>query len=100
MIGKRGLPGSEEELPLGFVGGIVTTPEQQAWEKVRQRLKGRVGAHAMERLFSRSGVHELDAVRMVLRVPNLMHQYWIEDHFMAMLLEAVAEALGEPREIA
>src|SRR5262245_61143182 len=99
MVLKRGLEGSGEELPLGFSGSVVTSPEQQAWEKVRERLRGRVGAHSMERWFSRAGVHALDAVRLVIRVPNEMHQYWIEDHFMAPLLEAVAEALDGAREI-
>jgi chromosomal replication initiator protein len=54
----------------------------------------------VERWFSRAGVHELDAVHLVIRVPNLMHQYWIEDHFMASVIEVVAEALGSAREIA
>src|SRR5262245_37221212 len=100
MSAKRVHPGSDEELPLGFAGGIVTTPEQQAWEQICWRLKSRIGAPQMERWFSRAGVHELDAVRLVIRVPNVMHQYWIEDHFMATLLEVVADAFDGAREIA
>jgi chromosomal replication initiator protein len=99
MSAKRGHSGSEEELPLGFAGGLVTTPEQQAWEQICWRLKSRIGTPMMERWFSRAGVHELDGVRLVIRVPNAMHQYWIEDHFMASLLEVVADALGGAREI-
>ena len=99
MSAKRGLPGSEDELPLGFAGSIVTTPEQQTWEQICLLLRSRIGVSEVTRWFSRAGIHELDAVRLVIRVPNLMHQYWIEDHFMASLLEVIAEALGGAREI-
>src|SRR4030095_4043662 len=88
------------ELPLGFAGGVVTSPERQIWEQVCLLLKNRIGAAMVERWFSRTGIHDLDTVRLVVRVPNLMNQYWIEDHFMAVLLEAVAEAVGGAREIA
>ena len=94
MSAKRGHSGSDDELPLGFSGGIVTSPEQQAWEQICLLLKARIGPSMVERWFSRAGVHELDAVHLVIRVPNLMHQYWIEDHFMASVIEVVAEALG------
>lgn len=100
MSVKRGHSGSGEELPLGFAGGVVTSPERQIWEQVCLLLKGRIGVPMVERWFSRAGIHELDAVRLVIRVPNLMNQYWIEDHFMAALLEAVAETLDGAREIA
>jgi chromosomal replication initiator protein len=100
MSAKRGHTGSGDELPLGFSGGIVTSPEQQAWEQICLLLKARIGPSMVERWFSRAGVHELDAVHLVIRVPNLMHQYWIEDHFMASVIEVVAEALGSAREIA
>jgi chromosomal replication initiator protein len=100
MSVKRGHSGSGEELPLGFAGGVVTSPERQIWEQVCLLLKSRIGVSMVERWFSRTGIHELDAVRLVIRVPNLMNQYWIEDHFMAALIEAVAEALDGAREIA
>ncbi len=99
MSAKRGLLGSGDELPLGFSGSIVTTPEQQMWEQVCLLLKSRIGAQTVERWFSRAGILSMDAVRLTIRVPNLMHQYWIEDHFMSSLLEVVAEALGGAREI-
>src|SRR3954465_9782060 len=100
MSVKRGHSGSGDELALGFSGGILRGPEQQAWEQICLLLKARIGPSMVDRWFSRAGVHQLDAVHLVIRVPNLMHQYWIEDHFMASVIEVVAEALGSAREIA
>ena len=99
MSVKRGHSNSGDELPLGIVDNGEASPEQQAWEQICMRLRGRVGAPTVERWFAKAGVHQLDNLNLVIRVPNLMHQYWIEDHFMAPLIETATEALHGAREI-
>jgi chromosomal replication initiator protein len=41
----------------------------------------------------------MDEKRLVLVVPNVMHQYWIEDNYTPVLQAAAVEVLQGPREI-
>lgn len=54
-------------------------------------MKERIGPLMFERWFQRVGMQLLDDQRLVLLVPNLMHQYWIEDNYQQLLQVAASE---------
>ncbi len=62
-------------------------------------MKERIGPLMFERWFQRVGMQLLDDQRLVLLVPNLMHQYWIEDNYQQLLQVAASEVLPGGREI-
>ncbi|HSI63211.1 MAG TPA: chromosomal replication initiator protein DnaA [Candidatus Saccharimonadia bacterium] len=92
-------PEDGEELPLKFAGVPELGPEVKAWSRASIDLSGKIGALSFERWFSKVSIERLDPAPVVLRVPNLMHQYWIEEHFMPQLSSAVADVAGGHKEI-
>ncbi|MFZ4766004.1 MAG: chromosomal replication initiator protein DnaA [Roseimicrobium sp.] len=85
----------EGELPL-LIGPHRGHP---VWVSAQARLRREIGEQSYERWFARAGVEKVDGARVVLRVPNLMHQYWIEDHYLPSLRKALSDALGAPAEL-
>ncbi|RBP44527.1 chromosomal replication initiator protein [Roseimicrobium gellanilyticum] len=93
-------PEEEDELlPLKFPGVPEPGPEVKAWKKAAVDLSGKIGALSFDRWFSKVSIERLDPAPVVLRVPNLMHQYWIEEHFMQQLSSSIAEVAGGHCEI-
>ncbi|WP_009963081.1 chromosomal replication initiator protein DnaA [Verrucomicrobium spinosum] len=96
MIGEGEVDG---ELPLWTGGSPVATPEEEPWSRIKALMKERIGPLMFERWFQRVGMQLLDDQRLVLLVPNLMHQYWIEDNYQQLLQVAASEVLPGGREI-
>jgi chromosomal replication initiator protein len=93
-------PEEEDELlPLKFPGVPEPGPEVKAWKKAAVDLSGKIGALSFDRWFSKVSIERLDPAPVVLRVPNLMHQYWIEEHFMPQLSSSIADVAGGHSEI-
>lgn len=99
MSGTRGSAVREGELPLGIVEGGRASRERQVWEKLCVQLRQQIGGSMFDRWFERSSLDHLDDARAVLRVPNLMHQYWIEDHYLPAIHSAFDAVLGGSREV-
>lgn len=99
MNGTRGKTACVGDLLALVTDGERSSREQQLWDKVRARVREQIGDSMYERWFSRAGVERVDGAKVVLRVPNLMHQYWIEDHYMPALRTALEEAVGSPCEV-
>jgi chromosomal replication initiator protein len=99
MSGKIQEHDLSDLLPLIFdqSGGPQNTNAD--WELVRNLLRERVGAAMYDRWFAPVELRELDGTHLLLVVPNVMHQYWIEDNFTTILNGAIAEVLGGSRTV-
>ena len=90
---------SANELPLDWMSSESERTIPASWNSITRLLKERVGSHMYDRWFSRMGLQQMDESRVVLSVPNAMHQYWIEDNYAPVLTTTVNEVLGSPRSI-
>jgi len=70
-----------------------------AWTAVASVLKEKLGLLAYEKWFSRVVLERLEATKVFLSVPNVMHQYWIEDNYMPVLQAALVQVLGGAHEV-
>jgi chromosomal replication initiator protein len=70
--------------------------EATPWDQMRVILKRKLGEENFQRCFSGSSAQITDDNRVVIHVPNLIHQLWIESNFSGVLADAAAEALGVP----
>jgi len=94
----------EEEIPQAQLPIQIVIPSASAevhpeWQGVATVLKEKLGPHTYERWFSRVMLESLESSKVVLGVPNLMHQYWIEDNYMPVLQSAIAQVFGGAREV-
>jgi chromosomal replication initiator protein len=64
---------------------------------VREKLRERTGAAAFEKWFACLKFISEDATEVTLGVPDLMHQYWLEDNFLPVLGGTITEVLGGTR---
>ncbi|MEI6536435.1 MAG: chromosomal replication initiator protein DnaA [Verrucomicrobiaceae bacterium] len=87
-----------KELPLWNEPEAVKVQEAW-WGAVLHQLRERIGVSMFEKWFANVSIESVDAKRLVLGVPNLIHLYWIEDNYKAVLTAAIANTLGESREI-
>ena len=100
MSGPNPLDFTSDELPLiyqtGDDGHAVAASE---WERICAVLKANIGASNFERFFAPITVVSLDGTRLILRVPNVMHEYWIADHYQTILNGAIAEVMDGARAV-
>jgi chromosomal replication initiator protein len=87
-----------EELPL-WMNTAAAKAQDEWWIQVRAKVRERIGPVMFERWFSQVTPVGTEGRRVILRVPNLMHLYWIEDNFKAALSSAVAEVFDSPQDV-
>ncbi len=87
-------------IPSGSsVASSVSTDAPAWWMAVREKLRERAGASAYEKWFACLNLISENASGVTLGVPDLMHQYWLEDNFLPQLGSAITEVLGGTREL-
>lgn len=64
------------------------------WEQVCAILLRKLGRDNYTRCFSGTTASITDDLRVVVHVPNPIHQVWIESNFSGTFADAVAEVLG------
>jgi chromosomal replication initiator protein len=71
----------------------------QIWDSLSEVIRQRISADGFERWFH--GVHVVadDGARLVLRVPNPIHQFFIESNYLPLVQDSASEVLGAPRKI-
>lgn len=86
---------------LALWSGTNKNADKQAdlIDEVAKSLREKIGAAMYERWFQRIVFEKGDAAHVTLKVPNLMHQYWIEDNYLSVLLTVLAEVFGSPCEV-
>ncbi len=68
--------------------------DDKRWFAVRESIRERIGAPMFEKWFANAALVGMSDTRVVISVPNLIHEYWIEDNYRKQLHEAVEHAIG------
>lgn len=71
----------------------------QVWTSVSEVIRQRISSDGFERWFQGVNVHSDDGFKLVLSVPNPIHQFFIESNYLPLVQDAAAEILGGPRKI-
>ena len=69
------------------------------WASVSQVIRQRISADGYERWFQGVDVVSDDGLKLVFRVPNPIHQFFIESNYLRLVQEAAQEVLRSPRKI-
>lgn len=69
------------------------------WNAVCENMRERIGAPMFEKWFSKANLVDISDTRVVVSVPNLIHQYWIEDNYKKQLHAAVELVTGGVRTV-
>lgn len=75
--------------------------ECDLWMRIREdmRLRGGVGAYAMENFISPLRLLEDTGEKLILEYPSSIPLVWVEMNYLSRITEAVANVLQSPREI-
>ena len=71
-----------------------TLLESAGWEQICEILRRKLGEDNFSRCFSGTRARIEDGQRLIISVPNPIHQLWIESNFEGILNDAAAEVLG------
>lgn len=71
----------------------------QNWSSISEVIRQRISADGYERWFHGVDIVSDDGIRMVLSVPNPIHQFFIESNYLPLVQDAAAEILGAARKI-
>jgi len=71
----------------------------QIWTSVSEVIRQRISADGFERWFQGVDVVSDDGAKLVLSVPNPIHQFFIESNYLPLVQDAVAEIMGSPRKV-
>lgn len=69
------------------------------WASVSKVIRQRISADGYERWFHGVDVISDDGLKLVFRVPNPIHQFFIERNYLRLVQEAASEVLSSPRNI-
>jgi chromosomal replication initiator protein len=71
----------------------------QVWNSVSEVIRQRISADGFERWFQGVEVLSDDGAKMVMCVPNPIHQFFIESNYLPLVQDAVGEVVGGPRKV-
>ena len=74
-------------------------PLKTIWSKISTALRAEVTPDIFDRWFKAITPVEISAEQIVMRVPNEIYRYWIEDNYLGSLHAAIILALNGPRQI-
>jgi chromosomal replication initiator protein len=69
------------------------------WTSVSEVIRQRISADGYERWFQGVDVVSDDGLKLVFRVPNPIHQFFIESNYLRLVQDAAQEVLHSPRKI-
>ena len=69
------------------------------WTSVSEVIRQRISADGYERWFQDVDVISDDGLKLVFRVPNPIHQFFIESNYLRLVQDAATEVLRSPRKI-
>lgn len=71
----------------------------QIWSSLSEVIRQRISADGFERWFQGVNVVNDDGAKLVLSVPNPIHQFFIESNYLPLVQDSASEVLGSPRKI-
>lgn len=69
------------------------------WKKITEIIRHEVGRDTFQRWFGEIQLLAFDEAQIILRVPDNIHQIWIETNYIGLLHTSVSKVLGSPRKI-
>ncbi len=69
------------------------------WDQAADEIRGRISNDGFQRWFDGVEMVSDDGKTLALRVPNPIHQFFIESNYLPLVSEAVATVSGGPRTI-
>jgi chromosomal replication initiator protein len=69
------------------------------WSSVSEVIRQRISTDGYERWFQGVDVVSDDGLKLVFRVPNPIHQFFIESNYLRLVQDAAQEVLRSPRKI-
>ncbi|MEX1119925.1 MAG: chromosomal replication initiator protein DnaA [Terrimicrobiaceae bacterium] len=69
------------------------------WDQAAEEIRGRISNDGFRRWFDGVEMISDDGKTLALRVPNPIHQFFIESNYLPLVAEAVATVSGAPRAI-
>jgi chromosomal replication initiator protein len=69
------------------------------WASVSEVIRQRISTDGYERWFQGVDVVSDDGLKLVFRVPNPIHQFFIESNYLRLVQDAAQEVLRSPRKI-
>ncbi len=69
------------------------------WASVSEVIRQRISSDGYERWFQGVDVVSDDGLKLVFRVPNPIHQFFIESNYLRLVQDAAQEVLRSPRKI-
>jgi len=69
------------------------------WGQAAEEIRGRISNDGFQRWFDGVEMISDDGKTLALRVPNPIHQFFIESNYLPLVAEAVATVSGAPRAI-
>ena len=69
------------------------------WASVSEVIRQRISTDGYERWFQGVDVVSDDGLKLVFRVPNPIHQFFIESNYLRLVQDAAQEVLHSPRKI-
>lgn len=97
----------DESLRISSNSHLVKVGEPEAglqlistsWDQICKILLNRIGKDNYTRFFAGTTAKIMDDQRVIVHVPNPIHQFWIECNFSGTFKDAVAEVLGTAADI-
>jgi chromosomal replication initiator protein len=71
----------------------------QIWSSLSEVIRQRISADGFERWFHGVSVVSDDGLKLILSVPNPIHQFFIESNYLPLVQDSASEVLGSPRKI-
>ncbi len=75
----------------------MNDPLPLTWQRLCDAVRPHVGNDTFLRWFASVSLEAISDDRIVLRVPNSIHQLWIESNYLPLLKAAMIQVLGGPR---
>jgi chromosomal replication initiator protein len=72
---------------------------RQIWARIAEEIRREVGGDTFARWFAAIELAQADEQVLTLRVPNSIHQHWIEINYSALVQSAIVQVLGTPRRL-
>ncbi len=69
------------------------------WKSIAEALGAKVSSDTFQRWFAGVELTRASETELHLRVPNNIHQYWIESNYMQILSDSITDVLGQPRRV-
>src|ERR1043165_1798535 len=77
----------------------MTTPDQERWQRVKERLRAEVGEDVFQSWFKSMELDGLDGVTARLSVPTRFLKSWIQSHYIDRVLACWQQEMPEIQKI-